>query len=494
MTIIETNPYKLKNCDKINIIFGKNGCGKSTALKNIVANLRSKKNGLVNYITPERGGILTFEAGIEQNMTNPDWKHNTRQTNQYTSFRQQSVIVFKGLQASVSYELENVIKKRIDDKHESVTIAECKIHLFSNYIHKINALLENVQIHPDKGYFKILSKDKENVPSDKISSGESELITLAIECLSHNFECTPDQQNILFLDEPDVHLHPDLQAKLMHFLRELVDEGKFIVVIATHSTALIGALENYSNVSFEFMKRNQTEFNFKKILEEYKNILPIFGAHPLSNIYCSMPIFLLEGEDDVWIWQKAVRSSGGKLKVFPCSTGSKDEMPRYERMVSEIISSIYDGKIAMGYSLRDRDDTPEGNNLDDYGKHDKITRFMLSCRCVENLFLSDQVLSRLGKKWTEVIAAIDEWVQSNATHPACSVMKDFQSNSYNRKNFKNIKDILNILVGVVTNKPWQIVVGQEIGELVTNSVAPDVTVENSIGNYLGAELTLWLRK
>ncbi len=74
---------------------------------------------------------------------------------------------------------------------------------------------------------------------------------MAIECLAYDLACLSGKQNILFLDSPDVHIHPDLQAKLMHFLKELVDTGKFIVVIATHSTVILGSLEDYEHVHFE---------------------------------------------------------------------------------------------------------------------------------------------------------------------------------------------------------------------------------------------------
>jgi hypothetical protein len=290
-----------------------------------------------------------------------------------------------------------------------------------------------------------------------------------------------------------VHLHPDLQAKLMHFLKELVDSGDFIIVIATHSTAILGALEDYDHVSFEFMKKNQRNFSFKKVLKEYKQIVPIFGAHPLSNIYCSMPIFLVEGEDDVWIWQKAIRTSGGLLKMFPCAVDGVDEMLRYEKMVSEIIGSIYDADKVMAYSLRDRDDTSEGNNLDDYGRLDKINRFMLSCRCSENLFLTDEVLGRLNTDWNKVTIVIDEWLQHSSSHQAYDSMRKFQKDGYDRKKFQNIKEIINILVGLATNKPWQVIVGQEIGELVNNKRSFDAAKENSLANYLGAEITSWLK-
>ncbi len=493
MKTIDAGVYKLNDCGRINVIFGKNGCGKSTALKNITQNMRGKQQGLINYITPERGGVLTYESSIEQSMGNPEWKPNARQANQAGNFRQQSVVVFKDLQSSISNQLQSLIKKTKQNGDVTVPIDACEKYMFDNYILKINSLLDNVEIRSHKGTFKIFSKSGGEVTSDKISSGESELITLAIECLAHDFECNPDQENVLFLDEPDVHIHPDLQAKLMHFLKELVETKKFIVVLATHSTAIIGALEDYEHVHFEFMKKGQEIFAFKKVLKEYKSILPIFGAHPLSNIYCSMPIFLVEGEDDVWIWQKAIRTSGGKLKIFPCATDGVSEMAHYEKTVSEIITSIYDAGSVMGYSLRDRDDAPDEKNLDDFGKHDKITRFMLGCRCAENLFLTDQVLIRLGTEWDKITITIDSWLQNSTDHPAHSVMQEFKDSAYNRKNFKDIKEIMNILVGMITNKPWQVVVGQEIGELVKGERSSDPSVEHSLANYLGNDLVVWLK-
>ena len=418
MTTIVAGKYTLSECSRINIIFGKNGCGKSTALKEIIASVRKDKKGLITYITPERGGVLIYESSIEQNMANPEWKSSTRHVNQLSNFRQQSVVAFKDLRSSISDKLEQLIIKKKNNGEADVPIVECDKYLFNDYICKINLLLDNIELRLDKHGFKLYSKEGVVIQPSQISSGESELVTLAIECLSHDFECDPVQDNILFLDEPDVHLHPDAQAKLMSFLKDLVDSKKFIVVVATHSSAILGALEDYDYVHFEFMKKNQINFNFnfKKILNEYKNISPIFGAHPLSNIYCSMPIFLVEGADDVWVWQQAIRTAGGKLKIFPCSTDGVVNVSKYEKIVSEIIGSIYDLGSVMGYSLRDRDDTPEGNNLDDFGKHDKIERFMLDCCCVELLFFTDEILKEHETTWAGVINNLRTG-QKSYSHP-----------------------------------------------------------------------------
>ena len=91
--------YILKNLGKINIILGKNGCGKSTLLKEIekiVAAEKNKDYGTIKYITPERGGVLSYQPHIDSNMqTNPNHLSNTRRKNQNSEFRQQSIVQFK---------------------------------------------------------------------------------------------------------------------------------------------------------------------------------------------------------------------------------------------------------------------------------------------------------------------------------------------------------------------------------------------------------------
>lgn len=108
--------------------------------------------------------------------------------------------------------------------------------------------------------------------------------------------------------------------------------------------------------------------------------------------------------------------------------------------------------------------------------------------------MTDQVLTRLGTTWSEMTKVISEWLRKNTEHSKYYVMQEFQTKGYNRKNFKGIKEIMNILVGLVTDKPGQVVVGQEIGELVKSKESPDSTLEHSLANYLSSELTTWLRR
>lgn len=465
MDITNINGYTLKNLNKINIVLGKNGCGKSTLLRLIEKGLtnQSETYGKTKYITPERGGALIYEANIEQQLSNDNnYLTNHRRRNQAINFKQQTVVQYRNL--------ETIVLREIDTDRSKPS--------FKAYIDKINYLLQNIEIKQEGTTFKIYQKGKPNsLNAEDISSGESELISLGVECLIFSRECVSGKENILFLDEPDVHLHPDLQVRLMHFLKELVSKNNFKVLIATHSTAILGALESYNDTHLTFMSFDQKELDFKAISAVYRKVLPVFGAHPLSNIFNEAPVLLVEGEDDERIWQQAVRSSGGKIKMYPCSVDSVSNMNDFEKEVQKIIQTVYDN--AKGYSLRDRDgSTEEINDLP------PIVRMKLSCRNSENLLLTDEVFATLNITWDQLKERIEAWLGANARHTHFAAMKGFKDGGYDRKGY-DLKEVRNDLMGIIGSaKPWDVVVGQIISNLSWTDTT-SFEEEGKMLSYLG---------
>lgn len=471
MQILDVNGYCLKNLGKINIILGKNGSGKSILLKEIEKGISiDSRYGKIKYITPERGGTLIYEPNIERSIVSDmKWLTDTRRNNQLSNFRQQSVAQFRNL--------ELLFYREKDSNH----LLWNPDNTFANYFNNINKLLDNIEIKPDQTSFKIYKKGAETpINANEISSGESELISLGIECLVFEKECSAEKTNVLLLDEPDVHLHPDLQARLCNFLIDIVSNNNTILIIATHSTAILSALQVYENTHIEFLISGQKELIFKKISDEYRKILPIFGAHPLSNLFNQTPIFLVEGDDDERIWQQAVRSSNRKLKIYPCSTDGISNMSDYERDVEQIISGVYDNARAL--SLRDRD---EGSSTIDHMKI--VKRFKLTCRNSENLLLANEVLELLKISWNELQKRIEGWIESNVSHPHISEMQAFKNSNYDRKNF-DLKKIRNDLIHIVgSSMAWEVAIGKTIGLLI-NDDRITFTDENGLFCYLGKPL------
>jgi ABC-type multidrug transport system ATPase subunit len=474
---IEAAGKKLTNLAKINVLLGKNGSGKSTLLRTFEQNKQSLPNfGSARYITPERGGQLTYEGSIETTLAqNPEWGDNVRRSNRYENFRNMSVNEYR--------RLETLVLRKIE---RDPTFRQDLTFSFNTILDSINNLLDHVKIvrGPNAGFEIQAKTTPEQRAPHTLSSGEAELVSLAIEILAfaHGAESYEGKTSYLFLDEPDVHLHPDLQERLIKLLVDAVKSRDIVVLIATHSTAILGALSDNDDARVGFVLFGQNEVSFVPIGETLKKILPIFGAHPLSNVFNKTPILLVEGEDDERIWQQAVRTSRGKLKIWPCQAGDIQSLDEYENEVEAIAGAIYEN--AKAFSLRDRDDLP-------YEIDDKaiVKRMRLFCRAAENLLLAEDVLKFLGTDWEKMTTAIEDWLSKYPEHTQYKDVNAFKSSGYDRLRH-DVKPLCNIFMMLAeSRKPWEVAVGQAIAGLLTR---PPQTGEHSLTAYLGPKLIVAL--
>lgn len=468
---VKFKAYELKGLEQMNIILGKNGCGKSTLLREMEQERRNTAH--VKYITPERGGTLQFNGNVETNRQNENWLSDIRRRNQSSNFRQVSVSEFRRLETLVLRKIERDKATRAD---QTIT--------FQTTIDQINSLLDNIEIvRSENGAFQVRGKGEEEWRNvELISSGKSELISLAIEILSFAYVSDQDQyrekENWLLIDEPDVHLHPDLQYRFMKLLASAAAGKPFRVLIATHSTAIVSALSENSDVKLAFMGNGEKKLTFETVIAATKAVLPIFGAHPLSNVFNERPILLVEGEDDERIWQQASRSSEGAIRIWPCAAGDVQSLNEYEEKARLVIKSVYDD--AKAFSLRDRDDGPYA--IDDVGP---VVRARLNCRSAENLIVTDDVLTSLNTDWPRMREALEAWLEQNEGHAQYDAVVAFRDNGWSRRE-ANLKPLRNLLMAIAgSQKPWEVAVGQAIAALKEGGVP---TGENSLTDFLGPKI------
>jgi len=79
------------------------------------------------------------------------------------------------------------------------------------------------------------------------------------------------KQTMLFLEEPEVHLHPGLRFKLLEILKELI-ENEVYIILSTHSPEIVAYIEYLVNTNS--LDPNKCSFLF---LEMDENALLSFG-------------------------------------------------------------------------------------------------------------------------------------------------------------------------------------------------------------------------
>lgn len=454
---------ELVNNARFTVLLGKNGSGKSTLLRSI------DQSGQFNtkYITPERGGTLKYDPNVEHNISNnPNWLIDTRRKNRAENFRQQSTAQFRNLEVMVLREIEKNIEKRQDTNYT-----------FDTTINHINELLPKINLKRSDRGFEISNSQDQVVDENSISSGESELIALSIEVLV--FSRSTIVNKVLLLDEPDVHLHPDLQHKFIEFVEKIAIEFDFKVVVATHSTAIVGAFKDGADLQIvPITDRSQSDFSFFKYDPICHEILPVFGVHPLSSHFNRTPILLVEGEDDKRVFEQITRSSQGKINFSPCVVGTVDEMTKWEHWLNTFLPSIYDEPKA--YSIRDLDDSGQAY-IDDRGF---VYRTRLNCYATENLLLTNDCLHAHGYTPDAFCSKIDQWAGLNPEHQTTGALISLRDNFTQRRTIK-IKEVRNIILALLgSTKPWEVLVGQ----LIVNNLSDSNDDEDSLATYLGEKV------
>jgi hypothetical protein len=402
-------------------------------------------------------------------MGSTNWGSNVRRSNQTsgTSFKAMSHYALRNAETAYLRKLQNIDARGMSFQ--------------TGCLNPISNLLSNVSIEQGGSDFIFKNLKNETIDAINLSSGESETVSLASEALYFFASATVDATNVLLLDEPDVHQHPDLQARFGQYLLDRLAElpadvrEKTYVFIATHSTALVCALAVDGSTSIGNKDFDSNSIKFFPASDEVKKVAPFFG-HPLSLSLNNDAILIVEGEDDERVWQQSARSSQGKIRIFPVLAQSVNQQHDLESFCDKMLSSIYEKPLA--YSLRDADGRP--GDIEPIGC---VQRFKLNCYAVENILLTTECLQRLNADWAGFILVATQWLAKNTGHKDAALLKEL-IDSPDRMQQKKIKDIRQLIVGILgSNKPWEALVGQAMAAEVGKAKMPNDKF--ALLNYLG---------
>ncbi len=442
--------WNLKGLTDVTIIFGRNSSGKSILLRN----LNDEYKEFSNYTSPERAGSITYQQNLVDPELNISSRGNSRRgKNQALQFRQETISRIGALKMKMGDKAGYGVQIKTRWEKIAKSIGEL-LPEFKFSIQDELPLFKLQRIPIDES-------EPSVAKADELSSGEAEMLTLALDLLTIcSIWLTEGQvQRLLLVDEPDTHLHPDLQVRLAQFLIGLVDAFDVQLLVATHSTTLLSSIGHFGahRVGVVYLNNSrpkQRVIKFDKTLRELSTCL---GGHALMGPLFGVPLLLVEGDDDYRIWSQVPRHPGFRhsFAVIPCNG---DEIFKYQVTLELLFRSLREpSQSPAAFALLDGDKQIPSNCPQDH------VRFLrLNCHESENLYLSNTILKKLGHNtWAQAKRKILEQADSCLGHS--EILKT--CNDWNRED-ADIKEVINSLADILDDKKlhWTVRLGKTLGE------------------------------
>ena len=131
---------------------------------------------------------------------------------------------------------------------------------------------------------------------DELSPGEKILLTIALLFFVLDQNITfPLRECIILIDEPESHLHPDVQIRIVKGIKEIIDK-KGQLFIATHSIALLSSLDRKERfllkdgVYQKPISLHDSSF-YQTTYDEVHELLGFDGHHAALQDYLSSPAY-----------------------------------------------------------------------------------------------------------------------------------------------------------------------------------------------------------
>lgn len=456
--------WVLHNLTQFTILFGKNGSGKSVLLRY----WRNLDLDNFHYINPERAGQMQFQANLMEQLQTGEQRSQRSRENQLLDYRQ-SVITRMGTFLSA--------RGAIDDPVDMVKPSEIVARL-SEFMPDFT-----IKIMGRSPYSELARESTGEIIRDvnQLSSGEAQILSLGIDILVTvtTWHAEGREKNLLLIDEPDVHVHPDLQVRFAEFIVKLAKDYSIQVIFATHSTTTLSAIGRTApdDTSIVYMEFAKSEFSAKLFSKALMTLTSCLGGHLLMGPLMGSPLLLVEGDDDARIWSQVPRHHVVDLAVIPCGG---DEIKEYQKTLEQIFSSLLDpADSPIGFALLDGDKNPP---VPDSDNPQNFIRFLqLNCHEAENLYLTDEVLAVLKLNWPDA----KEKIKGAAHQYGEKGSRLAQVDDWNRQE-QDLKGIINEVAKILDDKnvSWTVRVGKIVG-----SERPT----GQLGEFLGNDLinALW---
>jgi predicted ATPase len=242
--------------------------------------------------------------------------------------------------------------------------------------------------------------DGQTLGLDSLSSGEKEVLNITFD-----FLLRAPSHCIVFFDEPELHLHPELSYRLLNTLRSIGIRNQFI--LCTHSPDIISASLDQTVVFVAPSKAGSPNQAISVKEDDQTNQALRLLGHSIGIVALGKKIVLIEGTHaslDKQLYGSLLKSKYPSLVLVP--SGGKQSIVSFHSVAENVLGQTIWG--VDFFMLCDRDSAPWGAAISDIEAQSKGKLRLLSKYHVENYFLDEETLAKVF----EQMEPADSWLRS----------------------------------------------------------------------------------
>lgn len=237
----------------------------------------------------------------------------------------------------------------------------------------------------------IVDETNIHLPLHQIGGGTQGLISLLHELF---FDIRP----IIFIEEPENHMHPGLQKKFYDYIKKNVPQRsrEKQIWISTHSPFLLNK-SDIRNMWVAKKEENLTQFNHLFDKEDLKDIILELGVKP-SDVLFSDAILLVDGYTEeivIDIWGKKIGIDLVELGCDIIGIGG-DQKGKYHLEMWRIITRNAEVPIFMILDSHAKD---EVNKLKSEGKIEEECCILSSKQSIEEFYNKEYVIKAIFEEY-----------------------------------------------------------------------------------------------
>lgn len=235
----------------------------------------------------------------------------------------------------------------LNEKLENLGIDKTKLVFLDSYAPYASAFLSGD-----------LSFDLD-LPVSELGSGIEMIISLLfLETLAS----LSKEKIILLIDEPELHLHPTLQDKLIHYLIDISSDTQ--VIISTHSPFFFKNSQSCSNVELLVTTKENQKVSILNSTNSHKNLFPWSPSWGEINYYAyGLPTIEFHNELYGYVQEKENKHTEKDLESY-FSTKQLVKSKKWAKMKNGFVQPAYD--VTLPTFIRNSIHHPENKNNGTY--------------------------------------------------------------------------------------------------------------------------------